>query len=139
MNKPSKTEIGTLAIALCLALLFIQTVDAQFVEILAEIETFGYELGKTNAIANAKPRTTTVVCITGSNQWWITNDFHQAQQWLFDGSKVRCRKQISVAKGSSEPAGPRVWDEQWESRDGHPMGDFGVNLPWLAFCAGTCL
>ena len=30
-------------------------------------------------------------------------------------------------------------NENWESRDGHPMGHFGVNIPWLAFCSGTYL
>jgi hypothetical protein len=27
----------------------------------------------------------------------------------------------------------------WPSQDGHPLGDYGENLPWLAFCSGNYL
>jgi hypothetical protein len=32
-----------------------------------------------------------------------------------------------------------VTEQVWESSDGLPLGDFGVNLPWLAFCSGSYL
>ena len=106
---------------------------APFVEISAEIETFGYRLEDTNSIANAKPRTVRLVCVTGSNQWYMTNNFQQPEQWLFDGTNVWRRTQTPNLSGSP------VKNEVWESRDGHPLGHFGVNLPWLAFCSGTYL
>jgi hypothetical protein len=111
--------------AFCLGLLSINNQAAEFVEISAEIESIGYRLHDTNSIATAKPKTTSVVCITGPKEWYITNDYQQREQWLFDGRKVWC-------KGS-------LMTRDWESRDGHPMGHFGVNIPWLAFCSGTYL
>jgi hypothetical protein len=117
----------------CLALPFLQSPAAEFVDISAEIETFGYRLGDTNSIANAKPRTVKVVCITGASRWYMTNDFQQPEQWLFDGTNVWCRTQTPTLKE------PKVRNEVWESRDGHPLGHFGVNIPWLAFCSGTYL
>jgi hypothetical protein len=63
----------------------------------------------------------------------MTNDFQQPEQWLFDSTNVWCRTQTPNLKD------PKVMNEQWKSRDGHPMGHFGVNIPWLAFCSGTYL
>lgn len=131
LNKLSKNEIGKWVAAFCL-LLPLQIRAAQFVEISAEIETFGYRLGDTNSIATAKPKTFSVVCITGSNKWYMTNDVYQPEQWLFDGTNVCCRTQTPALK-------EKVMNDVWESRDGHPMGHYGVNLPWLAFCSGTYL
>src|SRR5262245_41858125 len=98
----------------------------QFVEIRTEIETSGYRLHDTNSIATAKPKTTTVVCITGAGGWYITNDYHASEQWLFDGKRVWCRTEVPNATGDQ-----KFTIRDWESRDGHPMGHFGVNIPWL--------
>lgn len=119
---------------LCLGFCPMQRLVAQFVEISAEIQTFGYGLGDTNSIASAKSRTVSVVCITGKNEWYITSDYQQPEEWLFDGTSVRCRTKIPTKEHPQA-----VMNEDWESRDGHPLAHFGVNIPWLAFCSGTYL
>jgi len=134
MHKPSKNKVAKWVATFCLAILSIQSQAAEFVEISAEIETLGYRLGDTNSIAKARPRTVNVVCITGSNKWYIETDFQRGEQWLFDGENVRCRTEMPPGK-----ANPKVMNEVWESSDGHPLGHFGVNIPWLAFCSGTYL
>jgi len=126
-------------VMLCLGLFPMQHRAAQFVEISAEIETFGYRLGDTNSIAKAKPRTVSVVCITASNEWYIENDFQERQKWLFDGTNVLCSRWPLSAPDTSERGNSKVMKEVRESRDGHPLGDFGVNIPWLAFCSGNYL
>src|SRR5438093_5908890 len=100
MNKPSKNNIGKWGAALCLWLLCAQNQAAQFVEISAEIETFGYRLGDTNSMAKAKPKLVSVDCITGSSEWFIENDFQERQEWLFDGTTVVCRSRpLSAGSG----------------------------------------
>ena len=118
--------------ALGLLLLSLQSQSAEFVEIFAEIETFGYRLEDTNSIAKAKASTLQVLCIAGTNQWYMTNDFQQPEQWLFDGTNVWCRTHTPTLD-------EKVANRVWPSGDGHPMGHYGVNIPWLAFCSGTYL
>jgi hypothetical protein len=113
-NRLSKGEFGKWVAAVCLGFLALQIHAAQFAEISAEIEVFGYRLGDTNSIAKAKPQTVNVVCITDSNQWYMTNDVQQPEQWLFDGTNVWCRTQTPSLK-------EQVVNKNWESRDGHPM------------------
>ena len=137
MNNSSKNEIGKWLATLCLGLYSIQNHAAQFVEISAEIESFGYRLGDTNSIAKAKPRSINVVCVTGTNEWYIENNFYERQEWLFDGTNV-WRRSRPLAD-TSENGNSRISKETWESRDGHPLGDFGVNIPWLAYCSGPYL
>jgi hypothetical protein len=139
MNKFSKNKAGNWVTTLCLLLLSIQNQAAQFVEISAEIETFGYRLGDTNSIAKANPKLVKVGCITRLTEWSIENDFQERQEWLFDGKNVVCRSRPLSEPDTSERANAKVMKEVWESRDGHPLGDFGVNIPWLAFCSGTYL
>lgn len=139
MKKPSKNEVAKWVATFCLGLLSIQNQAAEFVKISAEIETFGYRLGDTNSIAKAKPKLVNVVCIAGSNEWYIENDFSERQEWLFDGTNVVCRSRPLSAPDTSERGNSKVMKQFWESRDGHPLGDFGVNIPWLAFCSGTYL
>jgi hypothetical protein len=137
MNAPPKSNVAKWLTALCLALLSIQNQAAEFVEITSEIETFGYRLGDTNSVAKAKPQTVNVKCITGATEWYIEHDFHARQEWLFDGTNVVCRS--GPLSGTSEQGKAKISKVIWPTRDGHPMGEFGVNMPWLAFCSGTFL
>ena len=121
-------------IVLCLGLVSMQNQAAEFVEITAEIETFGYRLGDTNSISEARPRTVNVKCITGATEWYIEHDFHIRQEWLFDGTNVVVR-----STPLSDTDNSRVTKEIRPARNGHPMGEFGVNMPWLAFCSGPYL
>ena len=118
----------------CFCLISIVNAAAQFVEISAEINVYGYELGDTNSMAKAMPRTVTVFCVTGPNQWYMTNNFQLPEQWLFDGTNVFCKTEFTSQGGE-----PKVSSKVWESSDGHPLGHFGVNIPWLAFCSGDYL
>ena len=136
MNTPSKNKLAKWVTALCLGLVPIQNQAAEFVEVSAEIETFGYRLGDTNSIAEAKPQTVNVKCITGSTEWYIEHDFHLRQEWMFDGTNVVVR---SRPLSGSDTDSSRVTKEIRPARNGHPMGEFGVNMPWLAFCSGAYL
>jgi hypothetical protein len=119
-------------------LLSISCGAADFVELSAEIETFGYRLGDTNGIEKAKPKLVKVKCITGSTGWSIEHDYVRPQVWLGDGTNVVLR---------NDPEGVSLKelglvDSKYLStfsRNGLPLGEFGVNLPWLAFCSGTYL
>lgn len=123
----------------CLGLLLPTPLSAaQYFELTAEIETFGYRLGDTNWVAKARRQTVNVKCVTGSTGWSIEHDFHERQEWAGEGTNV-------VFKNDPEwptlkEAG--VSESQYLStlsRNGLPLGEFGVNLPWLAFCSGTYL
>jgi hypothetical protein len=136
MNTSSKHKVAKWVTVLCLGLVPIQNQAAEFVEISAEIETFGYRLGDTESVAEAKPRTVKVKCITGSTEWYIEHDFHLRQEWMFDGTNVVVR---SRPLSGSDKDSSMVTKEIRPARDGHPMGEFGVNMPWLAFCSGPYL
>jgi hypothetical protein len=145
MKIPNHDVARWLAIA-CLGLLSLQNQAAQFVEISAEIETFGYRLADTSSITSAKPKTIHVTCITGATEWYIENDFQHLEEWLFDGTNVLCRTQPPsglererILKSSSFKPITEPRTQSWRSADGHPLGHFGVNIPWLAFCSGNYL
>lgn len=139
MKKPFRNQIDKWIAIFCLGFFSIQNHAAEYIEISAEIETFGYRLADANSIAGAKPKTVHVVCITGPNEWYIEDDFQERRKWLFDGTNVLRRSWPLSAPDTSEKGNSKVMKEVWESRDGHPLGDFGVNIPWLAFCSGTYL
>jgi hypothetical protein len=134
MKRPFKGLATSLLVILCFGLLSIHIPAAEFVEISAEIEVLGYRLHDTNSIARAKPKTTRVVCITGGKEWYISNDYQEREQWVFDGTNVLCK-----AESQSLPGPDKFMTRNWKSEDGHPMGHFGVNIPWLAFCSGAYL
>jgi hypothetical protein len=126
----SEIKAGKWVAALCFGLVAIRIQAAQFVEIRAEMEIFGYQLANTDSIASAKPRTVHVWCIAGVNEWYIESDFQHRQVWLFTGTNLLYR---------SWPKDSKVVREAWESSDGYSGGDYGVHIPWLAFCSGTYL
>ena len=130
--KTSATSARRCASIICLWLLpFICRGAEEFFELSAEIETFAYQLKDTNGIAKAVPKLVKVKCITGLTGWSIEHDYVTPQVWLSDGTNVmlRTEKQWATDSGITK----------MESRDGLPLGEFGVNLPWLAFCSGTYL
>lgn len=105
-----------------------------YVEISAEIELVSYSSRGTNGAANAKPKTISLTCVAGTNDWWMENDFVQGgdpRQWYFDGTNV-CSTLRAVGN-------PQVTIDVWSSQDGHPMGFVSENIPWLAFCSGPYL
>jgi hypothetical protein len=135
MRRIFKSEATKLLTIFCFCFGLIHIPAAEFVEISAEIESLGYRLNDTNSITRAKPKTTRVVCITGAKTWFLSNDFaEQPEQWLFDSTNVWCKTERRSATGEKT-----FHVKDWPSNDGHPMGHFGVNIPWLAFCSGTYL
>jgi hypothetical protein len=136
MRKPFRSQITQWVGAYWLGLVSLQSLAAQPVEISAEIETYSYRLGDTNSIARAKPKTVHVACVAGANEWSVEEDFSGRREWLFDGTNVVCR---SYYPFSGPDAASKIRREVWVSTDGHPLGDFGVNIPWLAFCSGPYL
>jgi len=121
-----------LAVLVCFWLLLsICCGAAEFFELSAEIETFAYELGDTNAIANARPKLISVKCVTGATGWSIEHDYEVRQVWLGDSTNVVMKPEKFGATHADSA--------KMESRDGLPLGEFGVNMPWLAFCSGTYL
>lgn len=148
--------IGRLSrlLALSFFLCPVLTLAQRYVEISAEIETITYQSGDTNNEAGAVHRTISVVCIVGTNEWRIDNNYLQngEVQWFFDGTNVcrssRITKPLpteindSLVKkfGAGVPfdrAKSNVSIRVYPSPEGHPLGDEGVNIPWLAFCSGT--
>jgi hypothetical protein len=156
MKRPLVNRMQIIALLLCL-LFQVRDGAAQFVEISAQIELTSYRSGQTNAEAGAKPRTISVTCIIGTNEWRIENDWSQnaVVKWFFDGTNVFETLQITkppplevqeTLKRSSGPvmapfdtARSNLTINIWPATDGHPLGDEGVNLPWLAFCSGKYL
>ena len=130
---------------------------APFVEISAEIETFHWSAEETNGAAETKPRIFSVVCVVGTNQWRIESNFSEGaeEKWSFDGTNVyksirptrplpeeqveRIGKASGLAIVPFERAKSNVTINIWPSRDGQPLANYAINIPWLAFCSGTYL
>src|SRR3954452_7023086 len=79
--------IGPRLSSLCIVVLSCQLRAAGFVEISAEMGSLGYALHDTNSIAKATRSMTHVVCVVGTNEWYIAEDYGHLKQWLFDGTK----------------------------------------------------
>jgi hypothetical protein len=97
------------------------------------------------------------VCAFGTNEWRIDNDYSQngINQRYFDGTNVFNRVQITkpapakindliVKKWGATPVPFEVAQSNLQINvqttfGGHPFGNEGVNLPWLALCSGTYL
>jgi hypothetical protein len=131
-------------------------VNAQrYVEISGEIELLSYAK-KTDA--NGAPietrRKYPFTCITGTNEWRIDDEFvlNAREAWYSDGtnvySSVHATKDIPEFPKVSTP-GPIVTPMKVSdpvqyirirpSPGGHPLGDLGVNIPWLVYCSGSYL
>lgn len=138
------------------ALLPEQVVEAdpqRYVEISGEVEFTSHPGSETGHIVTGESfRKFSFVCVTGTNEWWIENDFTTTgeSKWHFDGRTVY--RSLRVTEPDAEETRDKLaWTvpyEQaktnlgihiWPSLDGHPLGDIVVNIPWLAFCSGTYL
>ena len=127
----------------------------RYLEITAEIEMTSNWLKDTNGAAIERRTTNHVKCIVGTNEWRIDNDFSMngRNAYFFDGTNVyQLMEQTANTPNSfgtnSYYFQPNSPAEHWRSNvtihitpspGGHPLGDAGVNLPWLAFCSGSYL
>lgn len=122
----------------------------QYVKISAEIELINYVTNETRL----PRRTYSVECITGTNEWRIDNNFplNGKESWYFDGTNVYHRLQFAPGTESLRNTGSfnpthkipaealfNVTVSIIPSPGGHPLGNLGVNIPWLAFCSGSYL
>jgi hypothetical protein len=119
----------------------------RYVEISAEVESVTY-LQSTNGAQNK--RTYPVTCVVGKDKWSIEDEFpiNATDYWYYDGTNVYQRSQItkdiqhngnSLATVPFEQAKSNVTIAIIDSPGGHPLGDLGVNVPWLAFCSAPYL
>ena len=102
MMKPFKIQNAKWVTTFCLGLFSTQNHAAQYVELSAEIDTFGYRLADTNSMARATPKTVHVVCIAGPDQWFIADDFQGQRKWLFNGTNVLRKTSPLSASHTSE-------------------------------------
>ncbi len=143
------------------ALDFVQVAEApsRFVEIKGEIEVFSFRGSETNEAAKGPSRITSFTCVVGTNEWRIEGDFviGGESKWYFDGTNVyeslrsiesKSEEQEGLVSNTKakfpflSPTGAAVSNVTiyvWGSPDGHPLGDPGVNIQWLAFCSGNYL
>jgi hypothetical protein len=156
MRQSAINQVRKCLLLLCL-LASAQRGAAQFVEISADIELISYPTGQTNAEASSTPRIISLVCITGTNDWRVENDWPQGglNKWFFDGTNVYQSLQATkplpqevqdlmksaggFATAPFETAKSNLTINIWSSSDGQPLGDPVANLAWLAFCSGAYL
>jgi len=128
-----------------------------FVQITAEISQTNYANG-TNATSHWSFPCS---CIVGTNEWRIDDGYslNGREAWYSDGTNAYNSLQILDNPPQQEAAAPAGKDSparagSWElsqsgtnrvticiapSPGGHPLGNLGANIPWLAFCSGTYL
>lgn len=136
------------------------TVNAQnYIEIAGNIDTIYYRSGDTNDLENSIHRIFSFACIIGTNQhnqqWQINNNFTEGseEKWFFDGTNVYNSLHVTnpPPKALIEAVSKRVAVASFPvarsnlticitpSPNGHPLGNLGVNVPWLAYCSGKYL
>jgi hypothetical protein len=119
-----------------------------------------FETGTYSPLSNTTPawsRTFSVECLIATNGTWrISNTFlvNGEQVWVFDGTNVYdFNRMVSPPSSNAlqrarlkgfgvvpfEIAKSNTTTTIDEALDGCPLGDTGVNLPWLAFCSGNYL
>jgi hypothetical protein len=121
----------------------------QYVEISAEIMQTNYNQKNHILSQWSFP----VMCIAGKNRWRIDNGYtwNGKESWYFDGTNVygslQSARDISQslnrnATGNVNPIKTKPSHATitiCPSPGGHPLGNLGVNIPWLAFCSGNYL
>ena len=128
----------------------------QFLKITAEIQTLYFPKGDTNDDSQIRKWPISVVCVVGTNEWRIDDNYLEngERQWHFDGANVYSStwitkphsgdldnklKKLGIAVVPFEAARSNRTIYVDSSPYGHPLGDVGVNIAWLAFCSGTYL
>lgn len=125
----------------------------RYVKISAEINFTTFRFDHTNTPVAHKP--IHIICTMGTNEWRIDNDYSDNARLFryFDGTNVYASSQLTgpvpeVSKqkiigkfglipASFVAANSNIQINVHAIIGGHPFGDEGVNLPWLAFCSGT--
>ncbi len=140
---------------MCIYLMGLPANAQRYVEVSAVIESVHYDSDHTNDPIQDEP--VHFICTLGTNEWRIDNDFvvNGRQTWHFDGTNVYDSIQITNAMPREmtdrvtqkwhmtplpfDQAKSNVQINVATTTGGHPFGNEGVNLPWLAYCSGTYL
>jgi len=129
------------------------SVQAQaYIKVEGEIELVSYQARDTNGNQTQRRRVYPFKCTVGSDQWRIENEFpkNAKEVWQFDGTNVyrsiQVTKRLDIAQRPGYPAlapfdqaKSNLTVSVMPSPYGHPLGDLGVNIPWLAFCSASYL
>lgn len=138
----------------CCILLSSFSIYAQrYFEVSGEIELISYITKNANGVPSR--RTYPFTCIVGTNEWRIDTEFllNGKEAWYFDGTNVYHRVQQTAEFRPMtnfsrvglpgylplEQVKSNITVEIIPSPGGHPLGNLGVNLPWLAFASGGYL
>jgi hypothetical protein len=157
MNSRRRSCVGCFTILLFLLNFIIVSRAQEYVEISGTIDLYHFELPGTNnppEIEHDSP--VSFVVTVGTNEWRVDNDFSQNAEvkWLFDGTNVfrsdhitkqsslstrEAAKRIGLTPVPFEEEKTNLSIQVFVTPYGHPLGNLGVNVPWLAFCSGTYL
>jgi hypothetical protein len=127
----------------------------RFVEISAEIEMVNYSFFSSNHTLVEAKRSFPLKCIVSTNEWRIDTEFslNGREAFYFDGTNVfsslQMTKEVPKPYDTPIPGAPakvpfaiaasNITVTITPSPGGHPLGNMGINLPWLAFCSGSYL
>lgn len=129
-----------------------------YVEVVAEIESTTYQKSEQphDSPVIQSQRRFSVACIVGKGEWRIDNDFLVGgeERWYFDGTNVyhsirrtspedaamlTNRRKFGIPPVPFAQASTNVTIYVENGLHGHPLGNIGVNIPWLAFCSAEYL
>jgi hypothetical protein len=127
----------------------------QFLEVSVEIEAWTYALGDEVSNTIEHSNSFPVKCVLGAARWWVETHFvpNAVKTYYYDGRNVYSATAAvgswpeSVRKANSVRRTPYAEPSELSksinwitiSPTSDPAGDFGINLPWLAFCSGAYL
>ncbi len=139
-------------LALCFFACCSHAAEQRYVKIQTEfehIDHFGRDANKNRIEKHWKFSATTVV---GRNEWRIDNNFAKNADitWFYDGTDMYYAFHLTgPASTNLKEQHPYILPSEASnvpdevsakaSPDGLPLGNAGVNLPWLAFCSGNYL
>jgi hypothetical protein len=122
----------------------------RYVEVTGKLELIR-SLNDRSGVALEKRRTIPLKCVFGTNKWRIEEEYiiNAKRFWFFDGTNVYERAEITkpatitdgieISFAPFDVARSNVCISITPSQGGHPLGDIGPNIPWLAFCSGKYL
>ncbi|MDB6068694.1 MAG: hypothetical protein JWR26_4902 [Pedosphaera sp.] len=156
MRKRFRITLALLLFAFCLYLFALSAHAQTYVEIKADIETIRYRSTDTNDAASASHRSFSLICTMGTNEWRIENNLMIGGdvKWFYDGTNLYDSLQVTkplpddikdklsqhgFAIAPFQSARSNLTINIATTTGGYPLGNLGVNVPWLAFCSGNYL
>lgn len=154
--RPPDVPSALLAAILLLLVLPGTNKAGELVEITGELELTSWHRQDAAGRPVENRRIHKTRCVVGTNTWLIESDFVQNahETWWFIGTNIakhtvitselpeQEKKRIIASGRGLLTIFPEVGERHTmilDSTDGRPVGNLGVNIPWLAFCSGTYL